>query len=295
MLSLQKTWKSWGGFVHKYKHDSVATKCPMTFCIYLPPQSDQHKVPALYFLSGLACNEDNFITKANAIKPAADHGLALVCPDTSPRGLNIPGDCDCWDFGVGAGFYVNATQEKWAHNYRMYDYVVKELPAVIKQNFPVNDLQSIFGHSMGGHGALVSFLKNPGQYQSVSAFSPICHPSQCPWGVKAFTGYLGANKEAWKDYDATHLVGSYNGPKPPVLIDQGSADEFLEKKQLLPEDFVEAAKKTNMPVEYRLQPGYDHSYFFISTFIDDHIRHHAKYLHTQGRDDSKCSESQPAC
>lgn len=274
--TLKSKWRAFGGILAKYTHASEVTKTPMNFNLYMPPQAEQKAVPVVYFLSGLTCNEDNFIQKAGALRAAAKYGLAIVAPDTSPRGLNIAGDCDSWDFGVSAGFYVNATEPKWATNYRMYDYVTVELPSLIRENFSVTNQQSIFGHSMGGHGAMICFLKNPGMYKSVSAFSPICNPIECAWGQKAFSGYLGENKEAWKAYDATHLLRTYDGTKAPILIDQGTEDDFLHKKQLLPENFAAVANECGYPVNLRMQVGYDHSYFFISTFIDDHIRHHAQ-------------------
>jgi len=270
-------WKAFGGHVKKFSHQSASTHTEMKFSVYLPPQITNTKVPVIYWLSGLTCNEDNFVQKAGAFRSAAEAGVMLVCPDTSPRGVSIPGDSDSWDFGVAAGFYVNATQEKWAKNYNMYDYVTKELPALIKGNFNVNDKKSIFGHSMGGHGALICFLKNPNAYQSVSAFAPICNPSVVPWGIKAFTGYLGENKDEWKAYDACELMMKYDGPKPNILIDQGTEDSFL-RSQLLPEQFQAACQKMGHPIDLRLLEGYDHSYFFISSFVEDHIKHHAKYL-----------------
>jgi len=273
-------WKTWNGILRKFVHESSSTRTPMKFCIFLPPQAQQKRVPALYWLSGLTCTEDNFVQKAGAFASAAREGIALICPDTSPRGANIPGDKDSWDLGEGAGFYVNATQEKWANHYRMYDYVVSELPKLIKENFPVNDKQSVFGHSMGGHGALITYLKNPGMYRSVSAFAPICNPVQAPWGIKAFTEYLGSDQNAWKAWDATHLASNTDASQfpNPILIDQGTEDEFLSKGQLLPENFAAACAKAKLPVTLRFQRGYDHSYFFIQTFIDDHIKHHAQYL-----------------
>lgn len=277
------SWKTWGGILRKFVHDSGSTQTPMKFCVFLPPQAQHRRVPALYWLSGLTCTEDNFVQKAGAFASAAREGVALICPDTSPRGANIPGETESWDFGAGAGFYLNATQDKWAGHYRMYDYVVSELPKLVQDNFPVTDKQSIFGHSMGGHGALIAFLKNPGMYQSVSAFSPICNPVQAPWGIKAFTGYLGTDVESWKAWDATHLASSFGvhvcNLSKPILIDQGTEDEFLAKQQLLPENFAAACARTKIPLSLRFQSGYDHSYFFIQTFIDEHIKHHAAALH----------------
>lgn len=254
----------------------------MKFSVFIPGNvTDQNKAPCFYWLSGLTCTEDNFFHKSGFFKYAAEHSLVVVACDTSPRGLNLPGEKDSWDFGEGAGFYVNATQSPWADHYRMYDYVNVELPSLIEANFPVTSLKSISGHSMGGHGALISFLKNPGMYQSVSAFAPICNPINCDWGKKAFTGYLGADQSTWSQYDATELIKQYKGESTHILIDQGSADSFLSKGQLRPESLVDASKSqtsNQITVNYRLQDGYDHSYFFISTFIEDHIIHAAKAL-----------------
>jgi len=273
--------KCFGGLVQRFQHASAALGCDMKFFVFLPPNATpERRVPALYFLSGLTCTDENFITKAGAQRAAAKHGLALICPDTSPRGVPIEGDSESWDFGVGAGFYVNATEPKWSRNYRMYDYVTRELPAIVNEALPVDSSRvGIFGHSMGGHGALICALKNPGIYKSVSAFAPICNPVNCPWGQKAFTGYLGPDKSTWQEYDATELVKKYSGPSLNILIDQGSADNFLPQKQLLPEAFEEAARGVSgVSLSLRMQEGYDHSYYFISTFIEDHIEHHAALL-----------------
>ncbi|ELT97779.1 hypothetical protein CAPTEDRAFT_21698 [Capitella teleta] len=282
MSSLTQTAcnKIFGGWQKIFTHDSSETKCKMTFGIYLPPQADDEcKVPVIYWLSGLTCTEQNFVTKAGAQRYAAQHGIAIVAPDTSPRGCNIEGEDESYDFGSGAGFYVDATQEKWKTNYRMYSYITKELPDIVNANFPVlADKQSIMGHSMGGHGALTLFLKNPGMYQSVSAFAPICNPVQCAWGQKALAGYLGEDKEAWMDSDSCCLVKNYSGPTSDILIDQGQDDNFLSQGQLLPDNFLAACNSNNVPVILRMQEGYDHSYFFIATFIGEHIAHHAKYL-----------------
>nr|XP_058966270.1 S-formylglutathione hydrolase-like [Pocillopora verrucosa] len=270
--------KCFGGLQKVFKHKSLELKCEMKFAVYVPPQAEEDKVPVLYWLSGLTCTEQNFITKAGAQRTASELGVLIVAPDTSPRSCGIEGEDDSYDFGTGAGFYIDATEEKWKTNYRMYSYITKELPALIESNFPVlSGKQSIFGHSMGGHGALICFLKNPGFYKSVSAFAPICNPVQGAWGQKAFTGYLGGNQEAWKEYDATELVKGYDGPPPDILIDQGVADEFYPS-QLLPENFVEACRSKNVPVTLRLHEGYNHSYYFIASFVEDHIRHHARYL-----------------
>ena len=249
----------------------------MNFAVYVPPQAEHGPVPVLYYLSGLTCTEKNFIEKAGAQRYAAEQGLMLVAPDTSPRGLGIPGEADDWDFGTGAGFYVNATQSPWAKHYQMYDYVVEELPALIRQTFAVKDRAGIFGHSMGGHGALICGLKNPEQYASISAFAPIAAPAQCAWGQKAFTGYLGADKDRWAAYDATELVKT-RGSQHSILIDQGENDSFLAQGQLLPDVFAAACARANQPLTLRRQPGYDHSYYFIATFMGDHIRHHATVL-----------------
>lgn len=236
-------------------------------------------VPVLYYLSGLTCNESNFVQKAGAQRLANEHGLAIVCPDTSPRNVNIPGEDDSWDFGSGAGFYVDATVSPWSTNYRMFSYVTKELQETINGNFPVNpEKQGIIGHSMGGHGALVCSLKNPGLYKSVSTFSAISNPIQCPWGKKAFAGYLGPDETIWKEWDATELVKNYQGPPLELFLDQGSADDFLTAGQLLPNNLVEAAREAQVPCILKMRDGYDHSYFYIATFIQEHIEYHAKIL-----------------
>ncbi|XP_019634932.1 PREDICTED: S-formylglutathione hydrolase-like [Branchiostoma belcheri] len=271
--------KMFGGFQKVFSHESTWLKCKMNFGVYLPPQAESGKCPVLYWLSGLTCTEQNFVTKACAQRAAAEHGIIIIAPDTSPRGCNIEGEEDGWDFGTGAGFYVNATEDKWKTNYRMYSYVTEELPSVVNSNFPVDsDRQSVFGHSMGGHGALICYLKNPGKYRSVSAFAPICNPISCPWGQKAFSGYLGSNQETWKEYDASELVKKYQGPPVDILIDQGTADNFLPAGQLLPDNFVAACAESKVPVVLRMQEGYDHSYYFMASFMDDHIKHHAKHL-----------------
>ncbi|KAJ4892107.1 S-formylglutathione hydrolase [Raphanus sativus] len=268
--------KMFDGYNKRYKHNSETLGCSMTFSIYFPPSS--HKSPVLYWLSGLTCTDENFIIKSGAQRAASTHGIALVVPDTSPRGLNIEGEADSYDFGVGAGFYLNATQEKWK-NWLMYDYVVKELPKLLSDNFSQLDTAraSISGHSMGGHGALTIYLKNLDKYKSVSAFAPIANPINCPWGQKAFTNYLGDNKTAWEEYDATCLISKFNNLSATILIDQGENDQFYPD-QLLPNKFEEACRKVNAPLLVRLQPGYDHSYYFIATFIEDHISHHAQAL-----------------
>ena len=250
----------------------------MRFGVFLPPQAEARPVPLLYWLSGLTCTEENFIVKAGAQRVAAELGLALVVPDTSPRGLKIPGEDESYDFGTGAGFYVDATQAPWSRGYRMYSYVTKELPALIASSFPVDgEKAGIFGHSMGGHGALTIALKNPDQYKSVSAFAPISSPMRCPWGEKALTGYLGQDRAAWREYDATALLEDRGWKGPALLVDQGTDDQFLER-QLKPGLLEEACRRSGVPLELRLQAGYDHSYFFIASFIEDHLRFHARKL-----------------
>ena len=267
---------SFGGWQDVYRHRSAVLGCDMSFAIYLPPQAQDGPVPVLYWLSGLTCTEQNFITKAGAQRYAARHGIAIVCPDTSPRGDGVA-DADGYDLGKGAGFYVNATQAPWAAHYRMYDYVADELPALVEAQFPVTDVRAISGHSMGGHGALVLALRNPGRYRSVSAFAPIVAPTQVPWGQHAFAAYLGNDHAAWARYDACALLQDAQ-EKLPILVDQGQADEFLET-QLKPQLLREACAAAGHPLTLRLQPGYDHSYYFIASFIGDHIAHHAAALH----------------
>lgn len=264
-----------GGWQDVYEHASTTLGCTMRFAVYLPAQAETAKLPVLYWLSGLTCNEQNFITKAGAQRYAAEHGVILVAPDTSPRGDDVA-DADGYDLGKGAGFYVDATQAPWATHYRMYDYVVNELPALIEAQFPVTGARAISGHSMGGHGALVIALKNSGRYRSVSAFSPIVAPSQVPWGEKAFGAYLGDDRAAWRAFDATALVETAT-ERLPLLIDQGDADEFLES-QLKPQLLKAACEAAGHPIELRMQAGYDHSYYFIQSFIGEHIAHHAKAL-----------------
>ncbi len=270
--------KSFGGWHKRYRHRSSSLNCDMVFAVYLPPQAEQgEKLPVLYWLSGLTCTDENFMQKAGAHRLAAELGLIIVAPDTSPRGADVPDDPDkAYDFGLGAGFYLNATQEPWAQHYRMYDYVVDELPALIEANFPVSDKRGISGHSMGGHGALVCALKNPGRYQSLSAFAPIANPVDCPWGEKAFTGYLGSDRSRWREWDACSLIGKAQ-EKLPILVDQGDRDDFMTN-QLKPHALESAARAAEYPLKLRIQPGYDHSYYFISSFIEDHLRHHAQAL-----------------
>ncbi|MEB3212494.1 MAG: S-formylglutathione hydrolase [Leptolyngbyaceae bacterium] len=277
-LTTRNLHACFGGTTGFYTHSSTACNGEMNFSVYVPPQADSGSVPVLYFLSGLTCTDENFMAKAGAQRYAAQHGLMLVAPDTSPRQANIPGEDDHWDFGTGAGFYVDATVSPWSEYYRMYRYVVDELPQVIADHFPADmSRQGVFGHSMGGHGALVCGLRNPDQYRSISAFAPIAAPSQCPWGQKAFTNYLGDDASAWAQYDASQLVVEHGGDRP-ILIDQGTADSFLEQNQLLPEVFEAACRKAHQPVTLRMQPGYDHGYYFISSFVEDHIAHHARAL-----------------
>ncbi len=265
-----------GGWQDVYRHRSTALGCEMNVAVYLPPQAESGaKLPVLYWLSGLTCTEQNFITKAGAQRYAAEHGLILVAPDTSPRGDDVP-DAEGYDLGKGAGFYVDAEALPWARHYRMHDYVANELPALIEANFPAGEARGISGHSMGGHGALVIALKHPGRYRSVSAFAPIVAPSHVPWGEKAFDAYLGPDSEAWKAWDATELVKSAT-EKLPILIDQGRADEFLDG-QLKPWLLEDAAQAAGHPLVLRMQPGHDHSYYFIASFIGEHIAHHAAAL-----------------
>ena len=266
------------GLLGQYQHRSSSLNCSMRFSIFLPPQAlDGEKVPVLYWLSGLTCTDENFIQKAGAQRVAAELGIALVAPDTSPRGEGVADDPEgAYDLGLGAGFYLNATQKPWAAHYRMYDYIVNELPELISTHFAVSDKAAISGHSMGGHGALTIALKNPQRFTSVSAFSPISNPINCPWGQKAFTAYLGADQATWQAYDAAHLLTNSDA-KLPMLVDQGSADDFLAE-QLKPETLQAAAEASGADLTLRMQEGYDHSYFFIASFIEDHLRFHAQYF-----------------
>lgn len=267
---------SFGGWQDVYQHQSTTLSCSMKFAIYLPPQAVQGKVPVLYWLSGLTCSEQNFITKSAMQNYAAEHGLAIVAPDTSPRG-DFVADDPAYDLGQGAGFYVNATQAPWAAHYRMYDYIVRELPALVEAQFPVTESRGISGHSMGGYGALMIALRNPGRYQSVSAFSPIVAPTQVPWGQKAFSAYLGSNQEVWKQYDPVELIRDAT-ERLPLLVEQGLADDFLET-QLRPELLREVCAAVGHRLMLNLRPDYDHSYYFIASFISDHIKHHALALY----------------
>lgn len=271
--------RSFGGTQLRFQHSSRSLSCPMNFSIFLPSVAQNSgKVPVLYWLSGLTCTDENFVTKAGAQRWAEKYGVAIVTPDTSPRGEGVPDDPEgAWDFGLGAGFYVNATQQPWAKHYQMYDYVVDELPALINAELPVDAKRTgIFGHSMGGHGALTIALKNPEAYRSVSAFSPIVSPMNCPWGQKALGNYLGTDKEIWRSYDTCELVRSAE-KRMPVLVDQGTADNFF-KEQLKTELLLTASQEANYPMTVRFQAGYDHSYFFIASFIEDHIAFHANQL-----------------
>lgn len=264
-----------GGSQEVWQHFSSTLDCDMRFGVYLPPQARQGACPVLYWLSGLTCTEQNFITKAGAQRYAAEHGIILVAPDTSPRGKDVADD-EGYDLGQGAGFYINATVDPWSRHYQMHDYVVQELPALVDAHFQTTTARAISGHSMGGHGALVAALRNPGRYRSVSAFSPIVAPSQVPWGEKAFISYLGPDREAWRQWDATALIPAAT-ERLPLLVDQGEADEFMAS-ELRPDLLQAACAASGHPLELRMQSGYDHSYYFIASFIGDHIAHHAAAL-----------------
>lgn len=268
--------KSFGGWHKQYSHYAKTVNCNMRFAIYLPPQaSNDKKVPALYWLSGLTCTDENFMQKAGALRIAAELGIAIIAPDTSPRGDNVA-DNESYDLGQGAGFYVNATQAPWNKHYQMYDYIVNELPRLIEDTFPISDKRSIAGHSMGGHGALTIAMRNPEFYRSMSAFSPISNPINCPWGKKAFTAYLGKDKSTWRNYDAAELMQQAK-QFVPAKVDQGLSDDFLHE-QLKPEALTAAAKSVGYPLEVNCHEGYDHSYYFIANFIEDHLRFHARHL-----------------
>jgi S-formylglutathione hydrolase len=270
--------KESGGYLNRYQHASTSCQCEMTFSVYLPPQSRTQKVPALYWLSGLTCTDDNARSKGGFQRFAARHGIAIVFPDTSPRGDNVADEPERYDLGQGAGFYVNATQDPWAPHYQMFDYVTAELPALVEANLPLlPGVKSVSGHSMGGHGALICALKSPDAFRSVSAFAPITNPLNCGWGQGCCGAYLGDDRKGWEAYDATCLVqaGARVGD---ILIDQGDADEFLHEGQLLPDNFQAACDAAGQALTLRMQPGYDHSYHFIASFIEDHFEHHARHL-----------------
>jgi S-formylglutathione hydrolase len=270
--------RCFGGVQRVYRHAAQTTGCDMRFGVFLPPQATAGRVPVVYWLSGLTCTEDNFIVKAGAQRVASELGLAIVVPDTSPRGLGLPGEAESYDFGLGAGFYVDATEAPWSRGYRMYSYVTDELRAFVDAHFPVDAAHTgVSGHSMGGHGALIIALRNPDRYQTVSAFAPIASPMRCAWGEKAFTGYLGTDKDRWREYDTTALLEARGWSGPPLFIDQGTDDPFLAN-QLKPELLQAACARAGVALELRMQPGYDHSYFFIATFIEDHLRFHARHL-----------------
>lgn len=273
-MELLEEHRCFEGRQQRWRHDSTTLNCAMTFSIFLPPTENP---PVLFWLSGLTCNDENFTTKAGAQRIAAELGIALVMPDTSPRGDDVADDAG-YDLGKGAGFYLNATEQPWASHYRMYDYIRDELPALIKAEFTVRDRCAISGHSMGGHGALIMALKNPGKYTSVSAFAPIVNPTQVPWGKKAFTNYLGDDSQKWQEWDSCALMlASRTEDAIPMLIDQGDADQFLAG-QLQPAVLAEAARQKDWPLTLRIQAGYDHSYYFMASFIEDHLRFHAEHL-----------------
>ncbi|PJE78510.1 S-formylglutathione hydrolase YeiG [invertebrate metagenome] len=275
--------KCFDGWLRRYQHRSSVLNCTMYFSLYLPPQAEHDKnIPLLYWLSGLTCTDENFMQKAGALKKASELGLAIVAPDTSPRGKTVPDDPkNSYDFGLGAGFYVNATQAPWNQHYQMYDYIRHELPTLMESHFPVSDKRAISGHSMGGHGALMMALRNPSFYCSATAFSPLCHPIKSPWGIKAFSGYLGNNEGNWKQYDCCELIKNADTKQlAPILIDQGENDEFLNE-QLLPQTLIHIAKTKKYPLTLRMQPGYDHSYYFIASFIEEHLWFHHQHLTQQ--------------
>ena len=284
-LDLQSSHACFGGEQRFYQHASAAIGLPMKFSVYLPPQAQQGPVPAVLYLAGLTCTEETFMVKAGAQRRAAELGLALIAPDTSPRGAQVPGESDHWDFGVGAGFYLDATAEPWARHWRMESYLMQELLPQLAEQLPIDGTRlGITGHSMGGHGALTLALRHPGRFRSLSAFAPVCAPTQCPWGEKAFTGYLGADRSAWLEHDATVLM--QNQPIAPypegILIDQGLTDKFLAD-QLYPHRLEEACAQIGQPLQLRRHAGYDHGYYFVQTFIADHLQHHAQSLLPQAR------------
>ncbi|MCC5794807.1 MAG: S-formylglutathione hydrolase [Chromatiales bacterium] len=269
--------RSFGGWHRRYRHRSETLDCDMVFAAYLPPQADKGHVPCLWWLSGLTCTDENFMHKAGALGLAAQLGIAIICPDTSPRGVGLTGEDERYDFGSGAGFYLNATQEPWRQHYQMYDYVTQELPALVNSALPVTGRQSISGHSMGGHGALICALRNPGRYQSVSALAPIANPAECPWGEYAYGRYLGMDRETWLEWDSCALLRRA-GCSHHLLVDQGTDDRFLAEGQLRPEALEAACQTTGVRLTLRMQPGYDHSYFFVASFIEEHLRFHAARL-----------------
>ena len=276
-LSRHRCFGGWQGY---YRHPSREIGLPMRFGVYLPPQAETERVPVLTYLAGLTCNEETFAIKAGAQRLASELGIALVMPDTSPRGTDFPGQADNWDFGVGAGFYLDAVKEPWKQNYRMESWLIRELLPLLCKELPLDAARlGIFGHSMGGHGALTLALRNPGMFKSLSAFAPISNPMNCPWGTKAFTGYLGEDKRLWQQHDASWLISQRKAPPYPdgILVDQGLDDKFLEE-QLKPEALEAACTAIGQPLTLRRHAGYDHGYFFITSFIEDHIAHHAKAL-----------------
>jgi S-formylglutathione hydrolase len=281
-LELITSNKCFDGWHKQYRHDSTSLQCSMRFAIFLPAQSTDRPLPVLYWLSGLTCTDENFMHKAGALQQAANLGIVIVAPDTSPRGEQVPDDPNGhYDLGLGAGFYLNASQAPWQRHYQMYDYISQELPALIETNFPVTQRRAISGHSMGGHGALSIALKNPDRYVSVSAFSPIANPINSPWGQKAFSAYLGPDQSAWAAYDSSVLMAQADASYPPALVDQGSADGLLTE-QLHPESLTAAAKISQYPLTLRMQPGYDHSFYFINSFIAEHLQFHWGFLNAKG-------------
>ncbi len=279
-LLLSNRHRCFDGWQHFYRHPARSTGCEMRFGLYLPPQAEHERVPLVIYLAGLTCNEETFPIKSGAQRVAAELGLALLSPDTSPRGVRLPGDDESWDFGLSAGFYLDATEAPWSAHYRMYSYVARELPDLVLGTFPLDaDRVGIMGHSMGGHGALTIGLKHPERFRSLSALAPIVAPMQCPWGQKALPRYLGPDRDAWRAYDATELMGdltSVSG-RPPILVDQGLEDEFLAA-QLKPELLEAAARRSGYPLAVRRHEGYGHGYWFVSSMIEDHLRHHAEAL-----------------
>ncbi|PIJ50582.1 S-formylglutathione hydrolase [Erwinia sp. OLTSP20] len=274
-LELLEDHRLFGGWQQRYRHYSASLNCPMTFSLFLPQTQGSSPPPALYCLAGLTCNDENFSNKSGAQRVAQQLGIVLVMPDTSPRGEQVADD-QAYDLGQGAGFYLNASQPPWREHFRMYDYIQSELPQLIRQNFNLAERQAIMGHSMGGHGALVLALRNPGQFTSASAFAPIVNPSEVPWGQKAFRAYLGEDRQQWHEYDSCQLLRQASH-QLPILIDQGDSDQFLAD-QLQPERLAAVAGEKQFPLTLRIQPGYDHSYFFISSLVEDHLHFHARYL-----------------